>query len=116
MRDGVGGVVPRLVRKMGVGRDAVDLDAQLLERRIVVGEVAELGRADEGEVRGIEHHHGPLALEVLVRHRHELAVVVGGGLEGLDFGIDQRHGAFLVIESFRTGSHHASPAPISEID
>ena len=66
LADGVGGVVPRLVGEMRVGRDAVDLHAELLEFRVVVGEVAELGRADEGEVGGVEHEHGPLALEVLV--------------------------------------------------
>src|ERR1700689_4664606 len=57
----------------------------------MVGEIAELGRADESKVGGIEHEHGPFSLEVLVGHLHELALVVGGRRERLDFGIDHRH-------------------------
>ena len=64
--DGVRGVVPGLVREVRVGGHAVDLDAQLLEFGVVVGEIAEFGRADEGEIGRVEHDHGPLALEALV--------------------------------------------------
>ena len=53
--DGVGGVVPGLVGEMRVGGYAVDFHAQFLEFGVVVGEVAEFGRADEGEIRGVEH-------------------------------------------------------------
>jgi hypothetical protein len=54
----------------------------------VVGQVAQLGRADEGEVGRVEEDDGPLALEVGVGDGDELAVVEGGGLEGKDFGVD----------------------------
>jgi hypothetical protein len=74
---------------VGVGRYGVDLDAQRLEGRVVVGQVAQLGRADEGEVGRVEEHDGPLALEVVLGDGDELAVVEGGGLEGLDFGVDE---------------------------
>jgi hypothetical protein len=42
--------------------------------------------------------------------------VVGGRLEGLDFGIDQRHGRSSMVGWFRTGGHVAPQLPISEID
>jgi hypothetical protein len=84
-------IVPGLVGEVGVGRHTVHLDAQRLQGGVVVGEVAELGRADEGEVGGIEEHHGPLALEGLVGDFDELAVVVSGGLERLDGGVDEGH-------------------------
>src|SRR3546814_4339844 len=75
--DRVGGLVPRLVREVGVGRHAVDLDAEALELGVVVGQVTELGGAYEGEVGRVEEHHRPLALEVLVGHVHELALEIG---------------------------------------
>ncbi|VXA78638.1 conserved hypothetical protein [Aeromonas salmonicida] len=86
--DGVGSVVPRLVSEVGVGGDRVDLDAQLLEFGVVVSQVTQLGRANEGEVSRVEEHHGPLAFQVCVRHLNELAIVVGGGVERLDFSVD----------------------------
>src|ERR1700743_650713 len=89
--DGVRRVMPRLVGEMRIGGYAVNLHAQFLEFGIVVGKIAEFGRAHEREIRRIEHEHGPLALESFVRHRDELAIVVGRGLEWLDFGIDQGH-------------------------
>ena len=80
-----------LCAEMGVGRDAVDLDAQLLELGVVVGEVFEFGRADEGEVGRIEEHHRPLALQIGVGDVDELALLEGLGLERLDLGVDERH-------------------------
>src|SRR5690606_25366022 len=47
LADGLGGVVPGLVGEVGVGGHAVDFHAQLLELGVVVGQVAQLGRADE---------------------------------------------------------------------
>src|SRR4051812_7057623 len=63
LADGVGGVVPGLVAEVGVGGDRVDLDAELLEGGVVVGQVAQLRRTDEGEVGRVEEDHRPLALE-----------------------------------------------------
>src|SRR3546814_16252729 len=50
-------VVPRLVAEMRVGRHRIDFDAEALKRFILVGEIFELGRADEGEVGGIEEEN-----------------------------------------------------------
>ena len=86
--DGVRSVVPGLVSEVGVGGDGVDLDAQLLEGSVVVSQIAQLGRANEGEVSRVEEDHGPLAFQVSVRHLNEFAIVVGGSVERLDFGVD----------------------------
>src|SRR5699024_6746303 len=50
LADLLGGLVPRLVHEVGVGGDTVNLDAHLLQLLVVVCDVAELGRADEGQV------------------------------------------------------------------
>jgi hypothetical protein len=84
-----------LIAEVGVGRDRVDLDAELLEGVVVVGEVLELGRTHEREVGGIEHEHAPLAPDRLVRDGHELALVVGGRLERFDRRVDDRHAVLL---------------------
>src|SRR5471032_1763954 len=100
--DRVRGVVPGFVREVGVGRHAVDVDAQFGEFRLEIGQVFQFGRADEGEVGWVEHQHGPLAFQGLVADVNEFAVGVGGGFERFDLGIDQGHGGFLLgCESLR---------------
>jgi len=90
--DGVGGVVPCLVGEMGVGGNAVDFHAHFFELGVVVGQVAQLGRADKGKVRRVEEHHRPLALQLRVGNVDKFTVVVCGGLERLHFSVDQvRH-------------------------
>jgi hypothetical protein len=63
---------------------------------VVVGQVAQFGRADEGEVGRVEVHDRPMALQAGFGQVDELAVVVSGGLERLDLGVDERHGDFLL--------------------
>src|SRR6185312_3644831 len=113
--DGVCGVVPRLVRKMRVRGHTVDFHPQLFAFAVVIGAVAALGRAGEGEIGRIEHDYGPLALERVVGHRHELAVVISGGLEGLYFGVDQGHGVEPRMD-FDFGSHVSRTASIRELN
>ena len=57
---GVRGVVPGLVGEVRVGRGRVDFHAQFLEFVIVLGQVFQLGRADEGEVGGVKADNVPL--------------------------------------------------------
>ena len=61
--DGLGGLVPGFVGEVGVGRHAVDLNAQGLEGVVMVGQVTEFGGANKGEVGGVKEHHGPLTLQ-----------------------------------------------------
>jgi hypothetical protein len=91
LADGVGAAVPGLVGEVRVGGDRVDLDPEALELLVVVGQVAQLGGADEGEVGRVEEHDRPRPLQVGVGDVDELAVVEGGGGEGLDLGVDERH-------------------------
>ncbi len=70
--------MPRLVREVGVGGHREDLDAEALQLLVVIGEVTELRRADEGEVGRVEEEDRPLALDVLVGHVDECAVLVRG--------------------------------------
>ena len=57
--DGLGVVVPCFVDVDGVAGDGVDFTADLLECFVVVLEVLEFGRADEGEVSRIEEEYAP---------------------------------------------------------
>ena len=66
--DSVGGVVPGLVGEVRVGGYAVDFGAEFLEFGVVVGQIAQLGRADEGEVGRVEHENRPFALERVLGH------------------------------------------------
>src|SRR5690606_42076138 len=54
LADRLGGVVPGLVREVGVGGHAVDLDAALMDLVVIVGQVHELRRTTEGEVGRVE--------------------------------------------------------------
>jgi hypothetical protein len=101
--DRVRGVVPGFVREVRVGRDAVDFHAQRLEGVVVVGQVAQFGRADEGEVGRVEEEHAPLALERGFGDVDELAVVISRGLEGLDLGVDEGH-SFCSLWGFVSGT------------
>jgi len=73
--NGVGGVVPGLVSEVRVGGDREDFAVEFLELFIVVGEVAELCRADEGEVCRIEAEDAPFAFELLGGDGDELSLV-----------------------------------------
>ena len=84
--------MPGLVREVRVRGDGVDLNAEGLEFGVVFGEVFEFCRADEREVGRVEEDDGPVTLEVGVGDGLELALMEGFGLEGQDFGLEQRHG------------------------
>ncbi|MNR60135.1 hypothetical protein D3C85_1815510 [compost metagenome] len=83
--------MPGSVGKVGVGGNAVDLDAQLLERVVVVSQVFQLGRADEGEVGRVEEHHRPLAFQVCVRDFYEVAIFECVSFERFNLAVDDRH-------------------------
>ena len=62
--DAVGCIVPCLVDEVGVGGDRVDLAAGCHELVIDVGQVFQLGGADEGEVSGVEEEDTPLTQDI----------------------------------------------------
>ena len=66
-----------------------DIDTDLLERLILVSQVTQFGRADEGEVSRVENDDRPFALQVGVGYRTKLAVVKSSGFERFDFSVDQ---------------------------
>ena len=69
----------------------VNLDAELLEFLVMLGEVFEFGRADEGEIGGIEKEYRPDVLEAFLGHFDELAAFEGLGFERLDLAVDEGH-------------------------
>ncbi len=91
LADGWRSVVPCSVSEVGVSRDTVDLNAQLLELFVVVSQVFQLGRAYEGEVGRVEEYDRPLAFEVSVRDVNESAVLECGSLERFYLAVDDRH-------------------------
>ena len=89
--DVLGGVVPGLVDEVGVGGHREHLDTHLLQLLVVLGEVGQLGGADEGEVTGVEEEDRPLAGDVVLAHLDEFAVTEGVGMEGEDLAVDETH-------------------------
>src|SRR5690606_28984592 len=85
LADGFGAVVPRLGGGVGGGGRGVDFDAQRLQRFVVVGNVAQLGGADEGAGGGVEGEYGPLALHVGAGNGDEFAVFERLGGKRVDF-------------------------------
>jgi hypothetical protein len=77
---------------VGVGGDDVHLGTGFLESLVVVGSVFDFGGAVEGKSSRHENQDGPFAHQGLLGDFNELAVVKSLSLEGLDLGVDQRHG------------------------
>ena len=92
--DAVGSVMPCLVHEVGVGRDREDLAAGCLERIILVREVLELGRADKGEICGVEEEYAPLAEDIGLADGLERVIDISLYGEIRNFLVDQRHSMF----------------------
>ena len=80
--------MPCFVREVGVGRDRVDVHAQLLELFIMVSHIAQFSRANEGEVSRVEEEHTPAAFGVFLGDFYEFAVFECLVFERFDLGID----------------------------
>ena len=83
--------MPGLVHKVRVRGNREDLDTQPLELVVVVGHVAELGGADEGEIGRVEEDHSPLSPKIGLGDLDEFAIPEGGGGERQDLGVDDSH-------------------------
>src|SRR2546426_2187154 len=95
------GVVPRLVDPDGVGADRGNLRARLAEGVVEPGRLAQLGRADEGEVARIEQECEPAAAVLGDAERANLALVEGVQDRRRDALADADH---RMGTSWRTGS------------
>jgi len=73
---------PALVAADGVGREAEELDAALVELGLETGHLAELGSAHGGVVLGVGEEDDPVVADVLVQVNG-----AGGGI-GLEVGGD----------------------------
>ena len=99
LRNLLGVIVPRLVDKVRVAGDRIDLTACLLEGSVVVLEVLELGRAHKGEVRRVEEEDAPLAAEILAVHGLKAVVLKRLCAEIADFLADKGHVVFLLVST-----------------
>ena len=68
---------------MRVGRDREDLDAERLELTIQIGQVFQLGWADESEVSRVEEEDRPFTFDVSVRMSTNLPSLKAVALNGL---------------------------------
>jgi len=78
------GLMPDLVREMGIGGNDIHLGPGLLELAIMLSGIFNLRRAVESERGGHENQHRPLALEIGIGDFDELAVMkrIGGTSDG----------------------------------
>ena len=82
------------------------LDVHRLQLLVVVGEVTQLGRADEGEVTGVEEEDGPLAIDVGVGDLNEVPIAKSVGLEGDDLGVDETHEESSLVDEVIVQRYH----------
>jgi hypothetical protein len=104
---------------MGVGGDRVDLDVEALQLGVVIGNIAEFRRADEGEVSGIKEEDSPLALGIGVGHFNEFSLPESLRFEGLNGCVDKGHGDSFKIAAKRNAAfapQHKWRPTINEID
>ena len=101
LADAFGRIVPRLVDEMGIGGHRVDLAAYIAELLVLVRQILQLRRADEGEVRRIEEEYAPLAENVFLGNKLEVVGVIGIDLEIGYFLVDQRHTVTLLFGHHR---------------
>ena len=84
--DPIGRIVPCFVDKMGVCGHGVNLTADGPELLVLVRQVLQLCRANEGEVSGIEEKYAPLAENIFLRYKFKIVLVerVGAKIGYLD--------------------------------
>ena len=89
--DSIGGIVPCLVNKVGIGGYRIDLTVCCLELIVDVCKILKLGGADKGEVCGVEEEYAPLAENVGLADGLELVIHKSLYAEIGNFLVDQRH-------------------------
>ena len=89
--DALRGVMPRLMDKVGIAGNGVNLAADGLELFVEVCQVLQLCRAHEGEVSGIEEKHAPLAKYIRLGDGAERVVLIALDREIGNFFLNQGH-------------------------
>ena len=89
--------MPCLVYEMGIGAHGINLNAHRLKLLVLLGDIDQLGRADERKVGRIEKEDRPLALHIVAADGLETAVVECLNLEFRKTGIDNRFHSFLFL-------------------
>ena len=80
--------MPRFVGEVGVGRDGVNVYAQLLQFFIMICHVAQFSRANEGEVSRVEEEDAPAAFSIFLGYFDEFTVFECLVFKRFDFGIN----------------------------
>ena len=95
--DALGGVMPRLMDKVGIAGNGVNFAADGLEFIVEVCQVLQLRGAHKGEVGGIEEKHAPLSQYIRL----------GSGAEGVILiALDGEIGNFFLNQGHRNTSIH----------
>ena len=95
--DTLGGVMPRLMDKVGIAGNCVDLTAGRLELGVLICQVLQLRGAHKGEVGGIEEKHAPLSQYIRL----------GNGVKGVILvALDREIGNFFLNQGHRDTSIH----------
>ncbi|MNV86151.1 hypothetical protein D3C71_1801610 [compost metagenome] len=89
--DSIGGIMPSLVGEVGVRGNGIHLNSKSLQGFVLILQVLQLRRANEGEVGGIEANYTPFSFEILFRDIDEIAVAESGRLKREHFFSNQRH-------------------------
>ncbi|MCY1558450.1 hypothetical protein D9M68_953870 [compost metagenome] len=66
-----------------VDTEAQNFDAALVEFRLQLGGVAQLGGADGGEILGVAEQHGPMTFDIVIKMNGAFGAVggeIGGGI------------------------------------
>ena len=87
LTNGRGASMPGLVGEVGVGRNRVDFNTQLLEFFVRFSKIFQFSRADKREVSRIEEDNRPVTLQISFSDWNELAIMESFSLKRLDFGI-----------------------------
>ena len=93
--DALGGIVPSLVDKVGIGGHGVNLTADGLKLLVLVRQILQLRRTNEGKVRRIEEKDAPFSKDIFLAYKLKLVFVIGIGAKIGNFLVDHRHTYFL---------------------
>lgn len=83
--------MPGFVDIMGIAGNRIDLASGFLELWIILCQIFQLRRANEGKVRRLEEEHAPLSQHILFRNRLKTAVAISLHGKIADFFLNERY-------------------------